>query len=108
MGHRICRRDNIRIGGIGYDGTVPVISVSAAEQLKDVQEHVHEVEIQVQRADDGDLLDHLRPLSLIGAEQRTGLLSVVQGHAGEQYQAEGADDTHPGRCLLYTSPSPRD
>ena len=50
MGHRICRRDNIRIGGIGYDGTVPVISVSAAEQLKDVQEHVHEVEVQVQGA----------------------------------------------------------
>ncbi len=37
-------------------------------------------------------------LGLIGAEQRTGLLSVVQGHAGEQYQAEGADDTHPGRA----------
>ena len=71
-------------------------SVLIAEQLQDIQEHVHEVEIQVQSAQNGDLLDHLRPLRLDLREQRAGALRIIDGHAGEQHQADRAHDLGHG------------
>ena len=45
-----------------------------------------------QGAQDGDLLDHFRALGLVFGQQRARGLRVVDGHAGEQDQADGADD----------------
>ena len=71
-------------------------SVAIAEELENIQEHVDEVQIQVQRADDGDLLDHVLTLACVLGEQRASSLGVVDGHAGEQHEADGGDNHQHG------------
>ena len=72
------------------------ISVAIAEELENIHEHVHEIQIQIQCAKDGNLLDHFGALGGILFKHGAGGLGVVDGHAGEEQKSDGRDDHEGG------------
>src|SRR5699024_4808107 len=63
--------------------------VTAAEYAHDIQEDVDEVEIEVERADDGRLVQHGRVAAKVGVV-RLEHLGVIRRQAHEQQQADRA------------------
>lgn len=93
-----CLNSRIKTAGAAGSGpTTPAYgrlqlrSVAVAHQFQDVDEEVDEVQVEVQGAEDGDLLDDLGSLVLIGREDELGLLGVVDGQPGEEDDADTGD-----------------
>ena len=72
------------------------ISVAIAEELENIHEHVHEIQIQIQCAKDGTFLTISGSWAEVLFKHRAGGLGVVDGHAGEEQKSDGRDDHEGG------------